>query len=59
MPVRIDTNQPSVRIVLISLALLLLAVIGHIARVPYVTPFHFWIAVSAYAALLAGALYKI
>jgi hypothetical protein len=59
MPVRIDTNNPSVRVIIVSLVLAIIAILGHIARIPYITPQHFWIAVVAYAVLLAGTLYKI
>ena len=33
--------------------------LGHITRIPYITQQHFWIAIAAYAVLLAGTLYKI
>jgi hypothetical protein len=59
MPVRIDTNQPTVRILLISLVIAIIAIVGHLTRVPYITQFHFWLAIIAYAVLLVGTLYKI
>jgi len=59
MPVHIDTNNPSVRILLLSLVLVIVAILGHITRIPYITVQHFWIAVAAYGVLLAGTLYKI
>lgn len=59
MPVRIDTNQPTVRVLIVSLVIAIIAIIGHLTRVPYITAFHFWLAIIAYAVLLAGTLYKI
>ncbi len=59
MPVRIDTNNPSVRVLVVSLVLAIIAILGHITRIPYVSQQHFWIAIIAYAVLLAGTLYKI
>ncbi len=59
MPVRIETNNPTVRVLVISLVLAIIAILGHIARIPYITQWHFWIAIIAYAVLLAGTLYKI
>ena len=59
MPVRIETNNPTVRVLIISIVLVILAILGHIARIPYVTQWHFWIAIIGYAVLLAGVLYKI
>ncbi len=59
MPIRVDTNQPSARVLAVSLIIVIIAILGHITRIPYVTPYHFWIAVLGYAVLLAGTLYKI
>jgi hypothetical protein len=59
MPIRVDTNQPSVHILILSLIVIAIAIVGHLARVPYLTPYHFWVAVLSYALLLAGTLYKI
>lgn len=59
MPVRIETNNPTVRVLVISLVLAIIAILGHITRIPYITQWHFWIAIIAYAVLLAGTLYKI
>ena len=59
MAIRIDTNQPSVHVLLVSLVVIIVAIVGHLARIPYLTQYHFWISVLAYAVLLAGTLYKI
>jgi hypothetical protein len=36
----------------------LVAIVAHFVRIPVLTPYHFWIAVLAYALLLAGTLYR-
>ncbi|MBI4274036.1 MAG: hypothetical protein HY659_04995 [Rhizobiales bacterium] len=59
MPIRVDAIQPSVHILILSLIVIVIAIVGHLARVPYLTPYHFWVAVLAYAVLMAGTLYKI
>lgn len=59
MPIRVDTNQPSTRILIVSLIVMIVAIVGHLTRIQYVTQYHFWISVLAYALLLAGTLYKI
>lgn len=59
MPIRVETNNPTVRVIVISLILAIVAILGHIARIPHITQWHFWIAIVAYAVLLAGTLYRI
>ena len=58
MAINIDTVRPSTRILLISLVVMIIAIVAHLTRVPFLTPYHFWIAVLGYALLLAGTLYK-
>ncbi len=59
MPVHIETNQPSARVLIVSFVIAIIAILGHIARIPYISQYHFWLAIIAYAVLLAGTLYKI
>jgi hypothetical protein len=59
MPIRVDTNQPSTRILVLSLIVVIVAIVGHLTRIQYVTQYQFWIAVLGYALLFAGTLYKI
>jgi hypothetical protein len=59
MPVRIDTNQPTNRILILSLVVVIIAIIGRLTRVEFVTLYHFWIAVFGYLLLVVGTLYKI
>jgi hypothetical protein len=59
MPILVQTNQPSARVLIISLIIVVVAILGHIARIPNITPYHFWIAVLGYAVLMIGTLYKI
>ena len=58
MAIQIDTVRPSTRIVVISLAVALIALLAHLVRIPVLTQYHFWIAILAYALLLAGTLYR-
>jgi hypothetical protein len=58
MAVKIDTNRPSSRTVIISLIVVALAIIGALTRVQFLTEYHFLIALIAYAVLLAGVLFK-
>ena len=58
MAVNIDTVRPSTRILIISLVVVLVAIVAHLTRIPFLTQYHFWIAVLGYALLLAGTLYK-
>ena len=54
----VDTVRPSTRIVIISLVVALIAIVAHLARIPVLTQYHFWITILAYAVRLAGTLYR-
>lgn len=58
MAVRINTNRPTSRIVIISVILAALALIGHFSRVQFLTEHQFWLAIIAYVVLLAGVMMK-
>jgi hypothetical protein len=53
-----NLSAPSQVIFLISLVLAILAVVGALVVIPYVTAYAFWIAIIAYVALAAGCLMK-
>lgn len=55
---RININRPSTRVVILSAILVVLAIIGHISRVQFLTEYQFLLAIIAYAALLLGVLVK-
>ena len=42
----------------ISVALFVLALVGHFAVVPYITMYQFWLAIAGYVVLAAGNLLK-
>jgi uncharacterized membrane protein len=54
----IETLAPSLRVVLVSLILIIVAIFAHVARIPYLTGYEFWIAVIGYLVLLAGVLIR-
>jgi len=51
-------NAPTQIIFLISLALVLLAVIGLFVTIPYISMYAFWVAVVGYVVLAAGCVLK-
>jgi hypothetical protein len=55
---QININRPTTRIVIISLILAVLALVGHLANVEFLTQYQFWLAMIAYIALLLGVLFK-
>ena len=55
---QININRPSNRIVIISVILAVLALIGHLTPVQYLTEYKFLLAMVAYVALLLGVLFK-
>jgi|RhiMetdeSRZDD1v2_1073273.scaffolds.fasta_scaffold792017_2 hypothetical protein len=57
MPVRIETKNPHVVLVLLSLAIMILAIVAHFMRIPTVTQYHFWVAVIGYAVLLWATVF--
>jgi hypothetical protein len=60
MAIRIETRQPSALIVVLSLIIVIVAIIAHITpirSVPWLTTYHFWIAIAGYALLLWRTLF--
>jgi hypothetical protein len=51
-------NAPTQMVFLISLALAVLALIGHFVSIPYLTVYQFWVAIVAYAVLAAACVMK-
>jgi hypothetical protein len=57
MPVRIEARVPHKWAVVASFVLFILALLGHLTRIPYLTPYDFWIAAIGYLVLLVATLY--
>ena len=57
MPVRIETHPPNKWLVLVSLAFIMLAIVAHLTRIPFISQREFWIAAIGYAVLLYATLY--
>jgi hypothetical protein len=57
MPVRIETHPPNKWLVLLSLAIVILAMIAHLTRIPFISQHEFWLAAIGYAVLLYATLY--
>ena len=55
---QININRPSTRVVIVSVILAVLALIGHLTRVQFLTEYQFWLAIIAYVVLLIGVLFK-
>lgn len=51
-------SAPTQIFFIISLVLVILALIGHFQLIPNITPYQFWLAVSGYAVLALGCLFK-
>ncbi len=51
-------SAPTKNLFIVSVVLFVLALIGHFAVIPYVTPYQYWLAIAAYAVLAVGNLYK-
>jgi uncharacterized membrane protein len=57
MPVRIEARVPHKWAVVASFVLFILAVLSHLTRIPYLSPYDFWIAAIGYLVLLVATLY--
>jgi hypothetical protein len=57
VPVRIEARAPHKWAVLISIALVIVAIVAHLTRVPFVSLHEFWFAAVGYAVLLVAVLY--
>jgi hypothetical protein len=53
-----NLNAPTQVIFLISLVLAIVAVVGTLVVIPYVTAYAFWVAIIAYVVLAAGCVMK-
>jgi len=51
-------NAPTQYVFLLSLALAVLALVGHFVLIPYVTVYQFWIAIAGYVVLAAACVLK-
>jgi hypothetical protein len=54
----LNLSAPTLATFLISLALAIIALIGHFAKIDFITLYQFWIAIVAYALLATGCLVK-
>jgi tryptophan-rich sensory protein len=60
MAIRIETRQPSALIVVLSIIVVVIAIIAHLTPIraaPWLTQYHFWIAVAGYGLLLWRTLF--
>jgi len=53
-----NLSAPTVPVFWISVALAVIAVIGHFAVIPFVTIYGFWLAIIAFIILVAGCVLK-
>lgn len=51
-------HTPSRWTFLVSLVLVLLAILSHFVRIPYVTQYALWVSVVGYAVLVIGCHFK-
>ena len=51
-------SAPTQIVFLISLALVLLAIVGLFVNIPFISMYAFWVAVIGYAVLAAGCVLK-
>jgi hypothetical protein len=54
----LNLSAPTLVTFLVSLALAIIALIGHFAKIDFITLYHFWIAIVAYVLLAIGCLVK-
>ena len=57
MPVRIETHPPNRWFVIVSIVLVVLAIVAHLTRIPFVSQHDFWIAAIGFGVLLYATLY--
>jgi type IV secretory pathway VirB3-like protein len=55
---KLNLSAPTVPVFFVSVALAILALIGHFASAGFLTTQKFWIAILAYVVLLVGNLFK-
>jgi hypothetical protein len=51
-------SAPTMPVFIISVVLAVLALLGHLAQIPFVTLYQFWVALAAYVVLLVGCVMK-
>jgi hypothetical protein len=51
-----NLHAPSVPIFVVSLVFAVLALIGHVVLIPFVTLYGFWVAIIAYVILAVGVV---
>lgn len=51
-------SAPTQAIFVLALLLAVLATVGHLVLVPYVSAYKFWLALAGYVVLAAGCLFK-
>jgi len=54
----LNLSAPTLVTFLVSLALAIIALIGHFAKIDFITLYQFWIAIVAYVLLAIGCLVK-
>ena len=54
----INLHAPSVLIFVVSLVFAVLALIGHVVLIPFVTLYGFWVAIIAYVILAVGVMMR-
>jgi hypothetical protein len=54
----LNLSAPTLATFLVSLALAIIALIGYFVKIDFITLYHFWIAIAAYALLAIGCLVK-
>lgn len=52
----IKLKTPTVPVFLIALAMLVMALIGYFATLPFVSQYQFWLAVGGYVVLALGSI---
>ena len=53
-----NLTAPTVPVFLVSVALAVLALLGQLVKVPFLTTYDFWIAIIAFVVLTVGVLLK-
>jgi hypothetical protein len=53
-----NLHAPSVPIFVVSLVFAVLALIGHVVLIPFVTLYGFWVAIIAYVILAVGVVMR-
>lgn len=54
----LNLHTPSVPIFVVSLVFAVLALIGHVVLIPFVTLYGFWVAIIAYVILAVGVVMR-